>query len=660
VLSPLLKLATRSPELARRYLRPRDLFPAASGTGIPVLIETVDRDETARALLFLGARVGRPLGRVLPATVPLESIAALPALPGVLRIGAKPPKRLLLDQSRPDVHADRVEAGDGLPRALDGSGVLLGLVDTGIDYAHGAFRRPEGQPRVLGIWDQAFATGEPPPGRSSGAYCGMDRIDAATCDSIDLVGHGTHVAATMGGSEALYRGMAPGADFLAVASLDFALLIESLDWLFDEAQALGRPMVINLSLGGHYGPHAGSDLESQAIASLLGPGRIIVAAAGNEGNDRIHLFARLNQQAGKTYLRMGEPGLLGNDLLITLWAEAKASLSLGAGVERQGAEAARSAMVALDGTGSQSALTDGPTPLGEVRIEPAGAPDPVTGKWQVDILITPASGTTLGNPDGYVWYLAFEGSGAFDAWIASADLGGIAGAFSDRSGPGVFPGDSKTTVGSPAIVPGVLSVASYATRAAWTDETGAAISHSETVPGDLSFFSSRGPSPDPARTGVKPEIAAPGEYIVSARSKNAAALEEGTGIDATHLAMRGTSMACPHVAGIAALLLQIDPAMDPERIRDIIIRSARADERTGTTFPDDGWGYGKIDAFEATALALGVGRCVSDDDCRGGFLCGEEGRCIEEGGCGCTPGKPSTLVPWALLGLLRFVAARRK
>lgn len=660
-LPPLLRLAGHSPEFAKLLLRQHaGSHPLPFPASVEVLVETEDRETTARALAALGARVGRPMGRVIPAAVPLESIEALSSLPGVLRLEATTPKRLLLDLSRPDVRADKVELGEGLPQALDGNGVLLGLVDTGIDYDHDAFRRPEGQPRVLGIWDQAFATGDPPVGQTTGAYCDIERIDSGICDSIDLVGHGTHVASTMGGSEARYRGMAPGADFLAVASLDFALLVESLDWLFSEADDLGRPMVINLSLGGHYGPHDGTDLESQAIASLLGPGHLIVAAAGNEGNDRIHLGARLQQESGKTYLEMGQAGLLGDSLLITVWAEPDARMEFSAGVERRGILVARSSKAALDGAAIDEALTAGANTLGQVRIEPAGAPNPANGKWQTDILIQPAEGTTSGNPDDYEWVLSFEGSGSFDAWIASAELGGIPSAFSDRAGAGVFPGDSKKTVGSPAIIPGVLAVASYATRSSWTDESGAAISHPETVPGDLSFFSSRGPSPDLARTGVKPEIAAPGEYIVAARSRSAAALEPGTGIDEKHLAMRGTSMACPHAAGIVALLLQLEPGLEPARLKDILARSARSDEWTGASFPHDGWGYGKIDAFEAAALALGVGRCQTHADCRQGYRCSDMLRCVEEdGGCGCNTGAPSPLLPWALLGLGLFAAARR-
>ncbi len=661
-LSPLLRLAGHTPELAKLLMKQRAGSPSILLTPhVEVLIESADRQATTRSLLLLGARVGRPLGRVIPAAVPPDSIEALSRLPGVLRVEPAVPKRLLLDLSRPDVRVDQVELGTGLPRALDGSGVLLGLVDTGIDYAHDAFRRPEGQPRVLGIWDQAFATGDPPPGQTTGAYCDIDRIDSGSCDSIDLVGHGTHVASTMGGSEARYRGMAPGADFLVVASLDFALLVESLEWLFAEADHLGRPMVINLSLGGHYGPHDGTDLESQAISSLLGPGHIIVAAAGNEGNDRIHLGARLQQEPGKTYLQMGEAGLLGDSMLVTLWAEPSASLAFSVAVERQGAEVARSAAVPLDGYAQDALLDEGPKHLGDVRFEPAGAPNSANGKWQMDILITPAPGTSSGNLDGYEWVLAFEGSGAFDAWIASAELGGIPAAFSDRSGTGVFPGDTKKTVGSPAIIPGVLAVASYATRSSWTDESGASVSHPETVPGDLSFFSSRGPSPDLTRTGVKPEIAAPGEYIVAARSKSAAALEPGTGIDEKHLAMRGTSMACPHATGIVALLLQIEPGLEPARLKDILERSARSDEWTGASFPDDGWGYGKIDAFEAAALALGVGRCQTAADCREGYRCSDQLRCVEEGGCGCqTFATPSASIFWLAFAAILMGAARTR
>ena len=123
--------------------------------------------------------------------------------------------------------------------------------------------------------------------------------------------------------------------------------------------------------------------------------------------------------------------------------------------------------------------------------------------------------------------------------------------------------------------------------------------------------------------------------------------------------MRGTSMSCPHAVGIVTLLLQVDPTLDPDGVRAILARTAATDEHTTTEQPNPTWGYGKIDAWEAVAFALGVGVCDDDEECAQGYRCGDEGRCQEKkaGGCACaqrgaTPGGvwPVLLV---LIGILR-------
>ncbi|RLB54315.1 MAG: hypothetical protein DRI34_12200, partial [Deltaproteobacteria bacterium] len=262
--SPYLKLLERSPRLARAY---RQLPPVLSSrllrrprqTLVGVLVKSTDGGSLRRAVASLAGWAGRAVGDIVPVRLPLEQLGELAALPGVVRIEGRPPRRLLLDISRAEVRADLVEQGTEPLPPLDGSGVLVALVDTGVDYDHPDLSAESS--RVLRIWDQFVASGQPPPGQSQGALCDRRSILRKSCDSIDIVGHGTHVTATMASSGTSYRGMAPGAGIVAVASIDFTLLVDSVAWLFDQADELGRPMVVNLSLGGHYGPHDGSSLE---------------------------------------------------------------------------------------------------------------------------------------------------------------------------------------------------------------------------------------------------------------------------------------------------------------------------------------------------------------------------------------------------------------
>ncbi len=657
--NPYLGLLERSPRLQAGFR-----LPAALELGLeplfPALLESADPAATAAAVRALGGQAARPVAGVLPVRASLRALRALSRRPEVLRLEAQPPRRPRLDLSRPDTRADQVERGDGLPLPLDGAGVIVALVDTGVDFRHPDFLTERGRTRVQLLWDQAFGSGSPPPGQTVGSLCDRDSLVRGTCTSVDLVGHGTHVAATMASSGQAFRGMAPAADIMAVASLDFALLVESVDWLFQQAAERGQPMVVNLSLGGHYGPHDGTSLEERALSALTGPGRIVLASAGNEGADLIHLGHDPRGETGKTYFEVFS-GLDVSAALFTTWLAPGAALDFAVGVERDGQVVAETPFSPATGPARQLALADGGTPLGRVTFQPAAGADPENGKQQLDIAVEPEPGAFAGDPAGYEWYLKVRGQGSFDSWSAAAGFFTPPARFSAREGPGLVPGDNRLSVGMPATAPGVLAIGAYATRASWTDAHGERQEHPETTAGALSFFSSHGPSADPARTGQKPLVAAPGEFIGAAMSQSSGELSPGTRLDEGHVLMRGTSMSCPHAAGVVALMLQADPQLDPARAAEILAATARRDAWTGEALPDEGWGHGKLDALEAVAMALGVGRCGAPADCAEGYRCGGDGRCLAEGAGGCSTAGGGALALLALAaGLLARLSASRR
>ncbi len=674
--NPYLHLLQRS-EALRRVWAPRQLTPMGlfeQGPGplrVPALVRTTDAAATAAALRAAGGHAGRAVGDILPVRAAPAALIELAAREEVVRLEAAPPRRPLLDLSRPALRADAVEAGEGLPLPIDGTGAIAALVDTGIDYAHTDFLSPSGRTRVRALWDQAFGSCDgcqPPPDQAVGVVCERDSLVRGKCNSPDFIGHGTHVAATMAGSGETFRGMAPGADLMGVASIDFGLLVESVGWLFDQAEARGQPMVVNLSLGGHYGPHDGSSLESQALSELTGPGRIVMASAGNEGSDLIHLGYDPAGDSGKTLFRVFS-GFDVSAALFTIWMPADAELSFTIGVQADGVEIDETEPVAADGSRRSFQLADGATGLGRVQFEPAAALNPDNGKRQLDIAVEPADAAYDGNPSGYTWYIEASGDGAFDAWSAASGFVTPPASFSASDADGLIPGDNRKSVGMPAVAAGVIAVASWATRSRWVDIEGQTVNHIETTVDDISFFSSRGPSAAPEHTGPKPYITAPGEYIVAAQSNSSAELEPGTRIDADaedengHVAMRGTSMSCPHAAGVVALLLQVDPTLDPDGVRAILAASAQTDAHTGSDTPNPTWGHGKIDAWEAVALALGVGRCQADLDCVEGWRCGDAGRCQQKssGGCGCAgAGPPAAPGALGLLAAFALLAAARR
>ena len=185
-----------------------------------------------------------------------------------------------------------------------GKNVIVGIVDSGIDWCHPDFIDPDtGTSRILYLWDQTLS---PQAGESSpspygyGVEYDQNIINSAllTCNhnlvrEKDDEGHGTHVAGTAAGngeaSQGKYTGAAPQAKIIFVkTTFSDADIMDGVSYIFEKAAQLGMPAVVNLSLGGHAGPHDGTSLLSQALDQLSGEGKIVVVAAGNEGGDSVH------------------------------------------------------------------------------------------------------------------------------------------------------------------------------------------------------------------------------------------------------------------------------------------------------------------------------------------------------------------------------------
>jgi hypothetical protein len=222
--------------------------------------------------------------RVSPSTVvarvprtELESLARFPAV------------RYVEASTKLKLHSDLAHVSSGLVRAgvrtvpQTGAGVLVGIVDTGIDVSHPAFRSA-GKTRIVNYLDQ-FTDQEFDSTK-------IDAGDAAA--STDTIGHGTHVAGIAAGNgggspNSSLRGVAPEADLAVVRStLETADILTAIAHIFDLANTRNQPAVVNCSFGGHVGGHDGSSIIERTIDELSGPGRIVVVSAGNEGSDPIH------------------------------------------------------------------------------------------------------------------------------------------------------------------------------------------------------------------------------------------------------------------------------------------------------------------------------------------------------------------------------------
>lgn len=261
-----------------------------------------------------GGHVATVVGRICTARLPLSAIGRLAAHPAVERIELEPPLRPVNDAVAQHVGADQVRAGaPPLDRAYTGRGVVVGIVDTGIDFRHLDFRDPvdSTRSRILSLWDQADPTGPPPAGYTYGTEWTRAKIESALRGELfighsDSLGHGTHVSGTAAGNGAAtghYQGMAPQADLIVVrpweddglakipafeafGSVDFfaSSVVDAANYIYTLAASSNQPAVVNMSLGIDLGPHDGTSLLELALDGLLEtPGRALCVAAGNEG-----------------------------------------------------------------------------------------------------------------------------------------------------------------------------------------------------------------------------------------------------------------------------------------------------------------------------------------------------------------------------------------
>ena len=570
-------------------------------------------------LSSLGVRIGAVLGDVVTADVPVSQLPALAAHPSIRSITASRPLVSFLDLSVPATKAPQVWSLFSRVPSVEwsghtGRGVLIGIIDTGLDTTHKDFLRPDGATRVLAAWDQSSAVGRPPLGFSYGAECRAAQIDARQCPLVDRVGHGTHVAGIAAGNGSAtgtrtdrpayqYIGMAPEADLLVVklGEQTSNRVIDALAYLKATARAMGRPLVANISLGTSSGAHDGTSDFERAIDAFTGPGDIpaavVVIAGGNYGAETIPIHA-------SGIVSAASPPTVGfvvpagaKRIELDLWYPGAAQLGLS--VKPPGSLCVATPKASPGGTRVVTAST----PCGDVTIS-AGEINVDNGDRETVVVLTGATGLAVG-----VWSLTLtgevlppSGSATFDAW-SSADEGSPVATF-------VAPyADPGKTLAVPATATEAITVVHWVTKTRWTSLVGDR-EYRDEVTGALATTASRGPRRSCSLSAAcptvsKPDLAAPGVGVKSSLSSRidetpfetaTSTIDDVTDPDRVHFIQQGSSMAAPHVAGAAALVLQIDPTLTAAQVKDFLKASAQP---PAVPAPNQ-WGAGKLDVKEAT------------------------------------------------------------
>jgi len=292
-----------SPQLVSRhraYLRAMEAEVRAGSPGDEHLAVVVTFEGPVRKLEDAGFLTNSVYGQVAFGDIKVSNLGRLADLPEVKRIEAESRAERLLDVSVPEISVPAVWSGSP---SYKGKGVVVGIVDSGIDVLHKCFQNPDGsKTRILWLWDQTLPSsdGTPPAGFTYGQEFQPKQINDAIAQSDkpfihqDVDGHGTHVAGIAAGDGSQsgnchlsdhYIGVAPETDLIIVKSeLTDRSYVDGVKYIFDKAA--GAPAVANLSIGTVGGPHDGSTGREIALDALLTgtTGRALVVAAGNSGS----------------------------------------------------------------------------------------------------------------------------------------------------------------------------------------------------------------------------------------------------------------------------------------------------------------------------------------------------------------------------------------
>ena len=405
-----------------------------------------------------GLTVGSVAGSIATARLPLSSLTALASVDGIDRIEAARRYRATMDDAVPAGRVDDVWSG---APAYTGAGVLVGIIDSGIDWTHEDFENADGTTRIQAIWD-LNGTGTPPAGFTSGAEYTAAHIYAGLVSQFDYSGHGTHVTGIATGngraSNGTYRGVAYESDILVAKAFDDEVggftgdqVIDAINYLVDKAGVLDQPIAINLSLGGHSGPHDGTSGQEALIDNLSGEGVVFVVAAGNEGAAQIHDSAPAASGSIDFDIDAYTPGAGVQDdaVVLEVWVETATGVSITTpGGTTYGPVASGASAASFDSD-------DGAIILDNAS---SGA-DPHNGDQLVYLQIDDQGGNV---PAEGRWTIGFNGgSGTAHAWNVYSTM------------PARFPDSDDTySVGIPGTAEAAVTVAAFTTKTTWVSQAG--------------------------------------------------------------------------------------------------------------------------------------------------------------------------------------------
>ena len=513
-----------------------------------------------------------PLSEINPISVGEDTYIAIPKLFGLMDTSAV--------EATGALRLQRVRG-----TSLTGNGVIVGFIDTGIDYTNDIFKNVTGRTRILSIWDQSDQSGTHPQGIEFGSEYTREDIDRALqsenpysiVPTKDTQGHGTFMAGVACGSEDVENNFIGAANEskIAVVKLkkakkylrDFYLIEENVQDVYQENDIMqavtylrnlsrreSKPLVLVLGLGTGSGQRSGGSALSQQLNDLGEMiGCCVVTCAGNEGNARLHYKGSvLNKEYEDVELRVGEGT---NGFTMELWGNSPDIISV-AFISPSGEMISRIPARVGQSDTVEFLLEKSKIDISYSLVEAGGGVELIFMRF-----IDPTPG---------VWIIRVYGNnileGDYNIWLPIKQ-------FIDKETYFLKP-NPDITLTVPSTTQATITVAAYdnMTNALFTD-------------------SSRGFT----RTNeIKPDITAPGVNVY------------GPGINNNYVRKSGTSVAAALVAGNCAQLMQWgiveknETQMKTNYIKNFLIRGAIRDRNI--VYPSKEWGYGKVNVYEAFSI----------------------------------------------------------
>jgi len=598
------------------------LTTVSENTMVPLLVEG-DQHQVGEVVLKHGGKVRLQVQELFSIEVPASAVPNFAKEEAVHLIEFSLAEgKTLADTMLINVNADSVmKQYAPLRSKYRGKGVILGVIDSGIELDHPDFQDSTGKTRVLYVWDQGVTYD---PSRQAENYLYGIEWDSSAInsgasthdDKANEFGHGSNVtgaAASNGLAKGNIKGVAPEVHIISVAT-DFRkpnwlqTIAEAVDYIYTKADSMNMPCVINASVGTYIGSHDGLDISARIIDRKIKEkeGRAFVCAAGNAAQIPFHLRQEPNNDTVFTWFESNaaqHSGLGG--LYFEVWSDSidfdDVKFAIGADREVSNNFEFRGRTV-FDSISTRLNVIYRDSIIGHsgkvlARIETYA--EKSQGRYKLEVAMV--------DPDSSDYLFRFEtiGSGKLDIWASRSlfrhsDMRKV-NLPSVANYPSIAnykkPDTLQTMVSSFTCLPSAITVGNYINRNTYTDVTGIKRTMG-VIPGSISPNSSLGPN---RQDYTKPDVSSAGDFMFAAGrlatiKSQITSSPQKVSQDSLHFRNGGTSMASPTVAGMVALYLEQCPKADHQQIKDDLIATAKADTYAHS-LPNYTWGAGKADAF---------------------------------------------------------------